>query len=78
VPVRMGVPVTPAEADWIIKRNAPDLPSRSLRADATSASLRRADPTSGSLRKSGACLPRQPRLDKPEIISPVWGDSEVG
>gem|GEM_PF-2831451 len=41
VPVRRGVPVTPAEAHWIIKRNAPDPTSRSLRdADATSRSLR--------------------------------------
>jgi len=38
---RRGTLVVPDEVKWIIKRNATDLTSRSLRkADATSASLR--------------------------------------
>ena len=63
VSVRRGVPVTPAEADWIIKSNAADPTSRSLRrpcrrgmpvmpADAEWIIQPGAvDPTSGSLRK---------------------------
>jgi len=50
VPVRRGVPVTPAKAEWIIKRCAADLTSRSLQTAPTSGALREPDAPSASLR----------------------------
>ena len=38
---RRGMPVMPAELEWIVKRGAADPTSGSLQADPTSASLRR-------------------------------------
>jgi hypothetical protein len=43
MPARRGTLVVPAEAEWIIKRCAADLTSRSLRKDLTGRSLRKPD-----------------------------------
>jgi len=45
VPVRRGVPVTPAKAEWIIKRYAADATSASLRVELITRSLRKEGPS---------------------------------
>jgi hypothetical protein len=52
-PARRGTFIVPAKVEWIIKRGAADLTSRSLReTDPTSGSLRSTDATSASLRSA--------------------------